>query len=496
MAKLFVFAIGGTGSRVLKALTFLLASGMKLENTDEVIPIVLDPHATNDDLLRTKELLREYSNIRAGLQTKPTEGFFSTEIKTLNRSIGGNATIADTYVFELQGVQQEKFKDYINYEGLDAPNKALASLLFSEENLETKMDIGFVGNPNIGSTVLNQFRYSDVFQAFAENFGANDRIFIVSSIFGGTGAAGFPILLKNIRGAQAIGQIPNPAFLRDAKIGAVTVMPYFSLTTSDNKLIDPASFIAKTKAALGYYQKGVNPSVNALYYIGDDQTKAYTYDPGAGGQKNEAHFVEMASALSIVDFMATPDGSLEVSNGKPTNPVYKEFGIEQDGISVQLGNLASATKQLVSLPLSKMALFSTYLSQRIKSAAGTVQWSKANPQLSTPFLNSQFFTSVKNFDAGFRQWLSEMSQNKRSFEPFLLDAANLGHTVRGFEPKKKNLFGKESDLNLDIVDDLDQTLNKTAEGKAYVSEADKFIQLFSEGTDRFVREKLPKVLDY
>ena len=68
------------------------------------------------------------------------------------------------------------------------------------------MDIGFVGNPNIGSTVLNQFRYSDVFQAFAENFGANDRIFIVSSIFGGTGAAGFPILLKNIRGAQAIGR--------------------------------------------------------------------------------------------------------------------------------------------------------------------------------------------------------------------------------------------------------------------------------------------------
>ena len=51
------------------------------------------------------------------MQTKPTDGFFSTEIKTLNRSIGGNATIADTYVFELQGVQQEKFRDYINYRG-------------------------------------------------------------------------------------------------------------------------------------------------------------------------------------------------------------------------------------------------------------------------------------------------------------------------------------------------------------------------------------------
>ena len=496
MAKLFVFAIGGTGSRVLKALTMLLASGVKLNNTEAVIPIVLDPHATNDDLLRTKELLREYGNVRAGMQNKPTQGFFSTDIKTLNRSIGGNATIADTYVFELQGVQHERFRDYINYDGLEGPAKAMASLLFSEENLETKMDIGFVGHPNIGSVVLNQFRYADVFQAFAENFGANDRIFIVSSIFGGTGAAGFPILLKNIRGAQAIGQIPNPAFLRDAKIGAVTVMPYFSLTTNDDKVIDPASFMAKTKAALNYYQKGVNPAVNALYYIGDDQTKAYTNDPGSHGQKNDAHFVELASALAIVDFMNMDDASLSVSNGRPNSPIYKEFGVEQDGTTFQLGNLAPATREQISLPLSKMALFSTYLSQRLKAAAGNVQWAKANPTISTNFLNSGFYNSLKNFDKGFRQWLAEMGDNRRAFAPFLLDAGNLGHTVRGFEPKKRGLFGGESDVKLDIVDDFDQTLNKTAEGKSYSSEADKFVQLFSEGTETFVREKLPKVLDY
>ncbi len=204
----------------------------------------------------------------------------------------------------------------------------------------------------------------------------------------------------------------------------------------------------------------------------------------------------MASALAIVDFMNVPDASLAVSNGRPTNPVYKEYGLEQDGTTLQMGNLAGATKQIISLPLSKMALFSTYLNQRLRTAAGTVQWSKANPPISTGFLNSQFFNSIKNFDTGFRQWLSEMAANKRSFAPFLLDAANLGQTVRGFEPKKKGIFGGESDVKLDIVDDFDQTLNKTAEGKAYVSEADKFIQLFSEGTDRFVRERLPKVLDY
>ena len=54
------------------------------------------------------------------------------------------------------------------------------------------MDIGFVGNPNIGSVVLNQFKESEAFKQFAANFSPDDRIFIVSSIFGGTGRGWFP----------------------------------------------------------------------------------------------------------------------------------------------------------------------------------------------------------------------------------------------------------------------------------------------------------------
>ena len=66
------------------------------------------------------------------------------------------------------------------------------------------MDIGFVGNPNIGSVVLNQFKDSDEFKGFSNIFGEGDRIFIISSIFGGTGAAGFPTILKNIRNKSVI----------------------------------------------------------------------------------------------------------------------------------------------------------------------------------------------------------------------------------------------------------------------------------------------------
>lgn len=75
-------------------------------------------------------------------------------------------------------------------------NRALASMLFSAANLESDMEVGFKGNPNIGSVVLNQFTDSQDFIDFADAFKPGDRIFIISSIFGGTGASGFPLLLK------------------------------------------------------------------------------------------------------------------------------------------------------------------------------------------------------------------------------------------------------------------------------------------------------------
>jgi len=41
MAKLFIFGIGGTGSRVIKALTMLLASGVKLNNNfNTIVPVL------------------------------------------------------------------------------------------------------------------------------------------------------------------------------------------------------------------------------------------------------------------------------------------------------------------------------------------------------------------------------------------------------------------------------------------------------------------------
>ncbi len=42
MAKLYVFGIGGTGSRTLRALTMLLASGVECK-FDTIVPVIIDP---------------------------------------------------------------------------------------------------------------------------------------------------------------------------------------------------------------------------------------------------------------------------------------------------------------------------------------------------------------------------------------------------------------------------------------------------------------------
>ena len=125
MAKLFIFGIGGTGARVIKSLTMLLAAGLKSRNDFEIVPIIIDPHKDNEDLKRTVSALNNYQKIteNAGL----SNGFFGTKISTL-QSLDPDNNLSGTYTFNLQEVANTKFKDYFSYNSLGDENKAFAGL--------------------------------------------------------------------------------------------------------------------------------------------------------------------------------------------------------------------------------------------------------------------------------------------------------------------------------------------------------------------------------
>src|SRR4051812_15151934 len=104
MAKLFLFAIGGTGSRVVKALSMLLASGVEMKNTDTVVPIIIDPDSANGDLTRTVEILRTYKDIRSKAYSSETS-FFKVNISSLDDLGDKNGFVSDNFQFNIDGVK-------------------------------------------------------------------------------------------------------------------------------------------------------------------------------------------------------------------------------------------------------------------------------------------------------------------------------------------------------------------------------------------------------
>jgi len=492
MSKLFIFGIGGTGARVIKSLVMLLASGMRSTSEYEIVPIIIDPHKDNEDLKRTVDLLNNYTKIseKAGLNN----GFFATKVSTL-QSLDPDNNLSGTYTFNLKEVSNNKFKDYFSFNTLNEENKAFMELLFSGRSINTNgssidlleipMDIGFVGNPNVGSVVLNQFKDSQEFKDFANNFNEGDRIFIISSIFGGTGAAGFPTILKNIRDAVNNKAISNGGFLQNSSIGAVTVLPYFNIDADENSPIKRSDFIEKTKAALGYYQKNVNPSLNAMYYIGDNYNgTAYENDPGNGGQKNKAHIVELGAALSVLDFMEIPSDDLQTQNGRPLNSTFKEYGIKEDKQAIYFEHLGDGSNSMLSKSLTQLTLLKKYIDEKFDSSIEKQTWSTDNPAIDKSFKSGQFFNSnLRGFLSQYLDWLKEMESNSRAFSPFNLNA-DLFKLINGRDAKKE-MFGFKK-FNFDS---FDMELNKVVKRASYSSAEQKILNLFFQATSTIVSDK-------
>ena len=220
------------------------------------------------------------------------------------------------------------------------------------------MEVGFKGNPNIGSVVLNQFTITQKFKDILDQFKDGDRIFIISSIFGGTGASGFPLLAKNLRNLD--GNFGNSQIIKDSPIGAITVLPYFDLKSSDDSEIDSSTFVSKTIAALQYYKEHLTET-NALYYVADDVTKQYENYEGGDLQENNAHIVELISALSIIDFMSIPAEDIVTNDGVPQYPIFKEFGIKNDNATINFNDFCDVTNDIVRRPLSQFMLLAKYI---------------------------------------------------------------------------------------------------------------------------------------
>lgn len=441
--NVFIFAIGGTGARVLRSLTFCLASGMeKIPDGTTIVPLIIDYDKTNGDKKRTIELLDTYEAIRDAAYDgvdRPADdrNLFHPSIKHLSEiaTIAGKADVTVEPSFEFKfGLDETTkagtFAKYIDYQNMMGPTfltKDLLSTLYNDEDedfpegthplteLNLELSQGFKGNPNIGSIIFENLKDDREFKRFTNAFDpSKDRAFIISSIFGGTGSSGFPRIVDAIHYSGIAG-------FDSALVGACVVMPYFKVNTPKGGAINSNIFNSKEKAALSYYTqpdkegKKLYDKLSTTYFIGEDEPTTFKYSEGRDTQKNDAHIVEFLAALSIIDFISKKPGDIAAAK-------YREFGLDKKpgaDEKITFRNFdPDDFEDYLSYMFEMGIAFKYYRDYVANDTIPTSRAYYAGLDLGSK-LGKGMFKKLDEFVDDYSEWLDEMAGQKDGFKPFL-----------------------------------------------------------------------------
>ena len=305
----YAIGIGGTGAKFLESLVHLAAAGMMPDG--DLYVLFVDPDASNGSRARAQQTLDNYRKCKNNLTLGQTP-LLKTKINPFN----SDASIHWS-PFTDANPSLGEFFDYGNLNQADDKTRAAAAhlfeVLYSPTERTTPLAKGFHGHPSIGSAVMAQtvnFNKENTWSTFRAQIAhdSNPNIFLAGSIFGGTGASGFPTIAKLVRDE-----------FKNVKLGGALVLPYFKFISEeegneetseedskkkrDELKAESKYFLMNTQAALKYYyQLNQTDIYNAVYLLGNEsQTKVENFS-GGPEQRNAPHFIELYAALAAVDF--------------------------------------------------------------------------------------------------------------------------------------------------------------------------------------------------
>ena len=506
---LFVFAIGGSGSRVLRSMVMQFAAGIVPRDEKgnpikhlTVVPIIIDPHMNNMAVDSADRLLKDYRKIRKETygDDDRESGFFAVKIDTLRNvasSEEGNYRLNDSFIFDMPEVSNTKFKEFLDIDTMDVANRLFSKMIFSNEELETEMSEGFYGSPNIGTVALNIFQQSDSFKALKQAIKDGDRMFFIGSIFGGTGAAGMPMLISNLR------QNKDKDSLAHAPMGALIVMPYFSIEADEESPISEADFIIKTKTALRYYVDNLNPYVNNIYYVADTPPKRpFKNDPGEGNQTtNKSHFVEYIGGLAILNFLSRkfdPNEIWEKNQKKgrieSASCVAWEYALKKNEtrsqFNITFADIDDKTRSMIMMPSMKFHILDRFIKGHLENYEG--QGFAKETGIVRESITAEFEELLLQYNT----WLAEMSQhgndahNLNFFSDLENPATSDFSTLFNDIEIQKRAF-KKSFKASDIVDSLNNNSSKMRDKfKPNLGPLGKFIQLADIAIEEAISKNL------
>ncbi len=338
MEKLFVIGSGGTGMRCLQAFVHLCAMGMF--DDKEIHLLALDTDLDNANFADLKKLINDcYLPIKGQDEAKRTalkDTFFSANIKFYKFSPDYSKTDTQN-PSKIFGLLHE-----------DKNSTDLANLLFTKNVQEFDLKHGYRTQTHMGSMLM----YNGILEAVNDlntdiarflkalldesQTGTEAKVFVMGSVFGGTGASSIPVVPLALR--DAAFKAFNKAALTNIRYGAALLTHYFTFNlASDTErarekvLADAKNFPINSQAALMFYEndKTVIETYDSFYIIGTENS-TYQLIPnqkdtitGGDKQRNQSHYLELIAAGAAHSFFNT--------NTVNDSAVYYFKSIDQTG---------------------------------------------------------------------------------------------------------------------------------------------------------------------
>lgn len=341
----FIIAIGGTGMRCLESFVYLCTIGMC--DGMEFNVLMLDTDINNGNKERVNNLIDNYNVIKGENPAPGFQTFFSAKI---NKFVFTPQYDAANNTYQLMA-------------NLANPiNQDIANLFFNEDSQDFNLEHGYRAQTHIGSYLMyhgiidsvkrfvnNQDDSGEELVSFINDIyqaGRSAKIFIMGSVFGGTGASSIPIIPRaidhSIRIIDGAGQL-SP----DSVKSCVLLTHYFTFNPATNNQVqrerviaDAGRFAINCQAALMFYEDDstVRQTYNIMYHVG------YPHDPsnfddgrqhgvpvrtGGVAQMNPAHILELLTASAVYDFFSRDRNALEQLNREIVYKTIEENNNDQ-----------------------------------------------------------------------------------------------------------------------------------------------------------------------
>ncbi len=319
-----LIGIGGTGAKVVEAALALFTAGL---GPSEVHIGLVDQDRSNGNMSRTEQSLERLIAFQTQWQNggQPSTidwGIGPDDGEQLDfGSVRVRALLEDRALWSPES-DDVSLSDILGKDLVDG-RRELFDLLFmpGEHEQDLQLGEGYRGRAHVGAAALAAAMLEDENQLIArlrtlmESGDRREvRIFLVGSAFGGTGAAGFPTLARELHRIRSDATFANRGQVR---IGGALMLPYFGFAKPDEDgqpVVTTDELLPKAQLALEYYGKLFESenTFDRFYVLGWDPFFNLGYhEAGNREQRNPPLMPEVFGACAAIDFL---DGTVPTAS--------------------------------------------------------------------------------------------------------------------------------------------------------------------------------------